>query len=125
MAGTGMIDTRFDTRSDAGGRDPDSHSKTLRRYHQLLWSKPLPSGALFDLDAKRDAVGRTAQTQVDDGRRRRAAPKLPEMARGPGPTGVTRTVRRDEDGGMSAPIDPVYLPFDEATLRGAFRQGEG
>ena len=47
-----MIDTRFDTRSDAGGRDPDSHSKTLRRYHQLLWSKPLPSGALFDLDAQ-------------------------------------------------------------------------
>ena len=47
-----MIDTSFDVRTDAGGRDPDSHSKTLRRYHQLLWSKPLPSGAVFDLDAK-------------------------------------------------------------------------
>ena len=46
-----VIDTTFDVRSDAGGRDPDSHSKTLRRYHQLLWSKPLPSGAMFDLDA--------------------------------------------------------------------------
>ena len=39
-------------RTDAGGRDPDSHSKTLRRYHQLLWSKPLPNGAQFDLDTK-------------------------------------------------------------------------
>lgn len=37
---------------DAGGRDPDRHSKTLRRYHQQLWSKPLPSGAAFDLDAR-------------------------------------------------------------------------
>lgn len=45
-----MIDTTFDFRTDAGGRDPDTHSPTLRRYHQLLWSKPLPGGALFDLD---------------------------------------------------------------------------
>ncbi|MEO7060593.1 MAG: hypothetical protein ABI083_12800 [Lapillicoccus sp.] len=46
-----LIDTRFDVRADAGGKDPDSHSKTLRRYHQLLWSKPLPGGTVFDLDA--------------------------------------------------------------------------
>ncbi len=45
----GKIDTSFDMRSDANGRDPDSHSPTLRRYHQLLWSKPLPNGAMFDL----------------------------------------------------------------------------
>lgn len=45
-----MIDTSFDVRSDAGGRDPDKSSPTLRRYHQLLWSKPLPGGTLFDLD---------------------------------------------------------------------------
>nr|WP_241979439.1 hypothetical protein [Cryobacterium suzukii] len=37
-------------RSDAGGRDPDQHSPTLRRYHQLLWSRQLPGGALFTLD---------------------------------------------------------------------------
>jgi hypothetical protein len=43
------IDTAFDFRSDARGKDPDSHSPTLRRYHRLLWSKPLPSGASFDL----------------------------------------------------------------------------
>src|SRR5665811_1531204 len=28
-----------------GDRDPDALSPTLRRYHKLLWSKPLPSGA--------------------------------------------------------------------------------
>lgn len=44
-----MIDTTFDFRTDAGGKDPDSHSPTLRRYHKALWSKPLPSGARFDL----------------------------------------------------------------------------
>jgi hypothetical protein len=43
------IDTSFDFRSDAGGRDPDSHSPTLRKYHKHLWSKALPGGAPFDL----------------------------------------------------------------------------
>ena len=45
-----LIDTSFDFRTDAGGRDPDRYSLGLRRYHRLLWSKPLPSGALFELD---------------------------------------------------------------------------
>lgn len=31
------------------GKDPDSHSRTLRSYHQLLWSKPLPDGRPFEL----------------------------------------------------------------------------
>jgi len=44
------IDTSFDFRADAGGKDPDVYSPTLRRYHKLLWSKPLPSGSLFDLN---------------------------------------------------------------------------
>lgn len=35
------------------GKDPDSHSSTLRRYHQLLWSKPLPDGRPFELIAGR------------------------------------------------------------------------
>ncbi len=43
------IDIAFDFRTDADGKDPDSHSPTLRRYHRLLWSKPLPCGACFDL----------------------------------------------------------------------------
>lgn len=44
-----LIDTSFDFRSDARGRDPDAHSATLRRYHRQLWSKPLPCGRAFDL----------------------------------------------------------------------------
>ena len=47
-----IIDTTSDFRTDTpSGRGPDSHSPTLRRYHQLLWSEPLPSGVLFELDA--------------------------------------------------------------------------
>lgn len=46
------IDVRFDVRTDARGKDPDSHSATLRLYHRLLWSKRLPGGAMFDLDDK-------------------------------------------------------------------------
>lgn len=44
------IDITFDFRRDTPeGKDPDSHSKTLRDYHRSLWSKPLPCGAVFDL----------------------------------------------------------------------------
>jgi hypothetical protein len=47
------IDITFDFRRDTPeGRDPDKFSKTLRLYHQLLWSKRLPSGELFELDAR-------------------------------------------------------------------------
>jgi len=31
------------------GKDPDSHSATLRRYHKILWSKDLPNGTKFEL----------------------------------------------------------------------------
>ena len=45
------IDVTFDFRSDTPpGKDPDSFSPTLRKYHKLLWSKPLPSGDFFGLD---------------------------------------------------------------------------
>lgn len=50
VTGGSAIDTSFDVRTDAGGRDPDSHSATLRLYHQVLWSKPLPSGTEFNLN---------------------------------------------------------------------------
>ena len=49
-ARTPWIDTTFDFRSDADGGDPDRTSPTLRRYHQILWSKDLPCGRRFDLD---------------------------------------------------------------------------
>ncbi len=50
------IDVAFDFRTDACGKDPDAHSPTLRRYHRLLWSKPLPSGDRFDLTDSTDGV---------------------------------------------------------------------
>jgi len=46
-----QIDIEFDFRTDTPpGKDPDARSPTLRRYHRLLWSKPLPSGVVFELD---------------------------------------------------------------------------
>lgn len=47
------IDTSFDFRKDSGGLDPDRYSTTLKNYHKVLWSKPLPSGQLFLLDNHR------------------------------------------------------------------------
>lgn len=44
------IDISFDFRTDTPeGKDPDAASLTLRRYHKLLWSKPLPGGSVFEL----------------------------------------------------------------------------
>ena len=43
------IDIAFNFYSDSGGKDPDSHSPTLKKYHKILWSKPLPSGKVFTL----------------------------------------------------------------------------
>ncbi len=44
-----LIDINFNFYSDAGGGDPDITSPTLRKYHKILWSKPLPNGSIFDL----------------------------------------------------------------------------
>ena len=44
-----MIDTYFNFYSDSKGRDPDSASPTLRKYHKMLWSKSLPSGRFLEL----------------------------------------------------------------------------
>ena len=43
------IDIAFNVYSDSGGKDPDSHSPTLKKYHKILWSKPLPNGKIFSL----------------------------------------------------------------------------
>jgi len=43
------IDITFNVYSDSGGKDPDSHSPTLKKYHKILWNKPLPSGKIFML----------------------------------------------------------------------------
>lgn len=60
-----MIDINFDFTTDSpgywdgfwekddgfgyGGSDPDKASPTLRKYHQLLWSKELPKGEMMEL----------------------------------------------------------------------------
>ncbi|NLB81127.1 MAG: hypothetical protein GX800_05860 [Clostridiaceae bacterium] len=43
------IDTNFNFYSDSKDGDPDSASPTLRKYHKILWSKPLPNGKLLKL----------------------------------------------------------------------------
>ena len=46
-----IIDIEFDVYTDTPkGRDPDTNSPTLRKYHQILWSKSLPNGVKFVLD---------------------------------------------------------------------------
>jgi hypothetical protein len=46
-----VIDVDFDFRIESGDGDPDRNSPTLKRYHRALWSKPLPSGGVFDLES--------------------------------------------------------------------------
>lgn len=51
-----LIDTSFNFYSDAKGGDPDSTSPTLRKYHKMLWSKPLPNGKLFGLNENKSST---------------------------------------------------------------------
>jgi hypothetical protein len=44
------IDTTFNFTTELNGRDPDAHSPTLREYHRLLWSKPLPGGDHIEIE---------------------------------------------------------------------------
>ena len=45
------IDINFDVYSDTPeGKDPDSFSPTLRKYHKILWSKSLPNNKEFYLN---------------------------------------------------------------------------
>lgn len=46
---TNAFNPTFDCRTDAAGGDPDATSPTLKAYHQLLWSKPLPGGGAWEL----------------------------------------------------------------------------
>jgi len=46
-----IIDTTFNMQEDANGKDPDTYSKTLNRYHIHLWKKQLPNGSLFDIES--------------------------------------------------------------------------
>jgi hypothetical protein len=48
-----IIDTNYDFRADAKKGydvdDLDKKSPTLRAYHKILWSKPIPNGQIFKL----------------------------------------------------------------------------
>lgn len=50
------IDIHFDVQTDSKGKDPDSASPTLRAYHQLLWSKPLPNGQEMKLEIENNCL---------------------------------------------------------------------
>ena len=50
------IDILFDVQTDSGGKDPDGYSPTLRTYHQLLWSKPLPNGQFMQLSIDKNCL---------------------------------------------------------------------
>lgn len=52
-----LIDIQFNFYLETPqGKDPDAYSPTLRRYHKLLWSKPLPNGLKFELTDKTPKV---------------------------------------------------------------------
>ena len=61
-----VFDPEFDPRDDAGGGDPDATSPTLRAFHKLLWSKPLPGGTHFTLDDTIDGVYLRHSSQLGD-----------------------------------------------------------
>ncbi len=52
----GDIDITYDVQLDSGGKDPDSASKTLRTYQQLLWSKKLPNGEMMNLEIEKGCL---------------------------------------------------------------------
>lgn len=57
----GIFDTSYDFKADDTGRkdfDADRDSETLKSYHELLWTKDLPSGALFEPKAPSTATER-------------------------------------------------------------------
>ncbi len=58
------IDTTYNVYTDAKGGDPDSTSPTLRAYHKILWSKPLPNGQILELDSKKSGAYLYHQSQL-------------------------------------------------------------
>lgn len=44
-----IFDVEYDHRLDSKGKDPDTHSPTLKLQHKMLWTKRLPNGVFFEL----------------------------------------------------------------------------
>ena len=52
------MDTSFNFTTDTpSGLDPDRWSRSLHRYHQLLWGGALPNGRRFDLVTRVPSLG--------------------------------------------------------------------
>jgi hypothetical protein len=51
-----LVDTTFNFYSDAQGGDPDCTSPTLRKYHEILWNKPLLNGKSLTLTDNKNGV---------------------------------------------------------------------
>lgn len=63
-----QIDTTFNFQAamENPDRDADKYSTLLQDYHRTLWSKPLPNGALFDLEKlNTSCLLRYTSTNVD------------------------------------------------------------
>jgi hypothetical protein len=122
MTGSSPIDTSYDMRTDARGKDPDGHSPTLRSYHRQLWGKPLPSGAPFELDAKlRHTSGLGFFWLSSDA----IAHTYMHWKRSPQLTGVIRRIPADETDafyGLSCTIGAyIVFPF-QIQVDGKWRQ---
>jgi hypothetical protein len=63
MTSSDAVDVTTDFQEDSRGRDPDLYSSLLQEFHRRLWSKPLPSGALFTLTPDRVGSVRVLQYQ--------------------------------------------------------------
>jgi hypothetical protein len=60
------IDTSFDFKTEPHCKvDPDRRSPTLQRYQELLFSKPLPTGAMFALSEKTSGLDRVLRHESD------------------------------------------------------------
>ena len=62
-----LIDIQFNFYLETPqGKDPDAYSPTLRRYHKLLWSKPLPNGLSFELTDKTPKIYLHHQSELGE-----------------------------------------------------------
>ncbi|WP_319032435.1 DUF6994 family protein [Microbacterium sp. LRZ72] len=77
------IDTTINFAADAGGKDPDSYSPTLYKYHAMLWSKPLPNGTPFQLTIERQGRVHRLRHESDAGTFTLSSDTLANSSRGP------------------------------------------
>lgn len=77
------MDVTTDFQDDSGHRDPDSYSPLLQSYHQRLWSKRLPGGALFMLHPEQIGSARVLRHDSELGSFVLSSDTLANSNRGP------------------------------------------